>query len=186
MKKSILLSLCAVSLLAAEEAKKAQDVVVVDLGKVVNVERPEESLSAEWKDTFGKLKTELMSHRSKIENKQREYQQNYGGLDMSKLTDEQRESLIRMENEVRLETQLYQSAEAKLSAFQAEFFKKLTDASEKVLKSTGAKVVLQGPVLAAAPEVDVTQALAKELNAKYQTEQRAKKLTKLPETPVKK
>jgi len=187
MKKYILTSLCVTLAIAAEVTKKGPDIVVVDLAKVVNAEKPEESKSSEWSEVFSKLKSKIMGHRSKIEAKQQEFQQNFAQRDMNNLTEDERESLIKLENEVRTTTQLYQSAERELNDFQGKFFQKLTTASEEVRVEEGAKIVLQGPVLAADPSVDITDKVVKKMNAKHQTAQRAQKLTKLPETkPAKK
>lgn len=185
MKRYLIVSLLATAVAFAEENKKGPDVVVVDLSKVINAERPDESKSLEWAETFGKLRTEIMGHRAKIETKQQEFQQTYANRDMNSLSDDEREALIKLENDVRLATQLYQSSERKLNEFQNGFLKKLTVASEEVRAEQGSKIVLQGPVLAADVSVDITDKVVKKMNGKYETEKRAKKLTKLPDDKAK-
>lgn len=181
MKKFIVASVLLTSLVSADVLKKGPDVVVVDLSKVVNAEKPEDSKSSEWAEVFAKLRSEIMNHRTKIESKQQEFQQNYASRDMNALSDEEREALIKLENDVRLATQLYQAGERKLNEFQANFFKGLTAASEKVRLEVGAKIVLQGPVLAADPSTDITDAVVKEMNKQHEAKKRAGKLTKLPD-----
>lgn len=204
MKKSLALSLLFAPYIAADGNKKA-DIVVVDLAKVVNAEKPEESKSTEWSEVFSKLKSEILGHRSKMEGKQREYeakhqerQMKFGHHDarsINTISAEEKEAfnllneeIMKLEHELRLAMQLGQSTEQRLNDFQSNFYKKLTNAAEEVRVEEGAKIVLQGPVLAMDPSVDITEKVVKKMNAKHQTEQRAKKLTKIPEAkaPAKK